>query len=74
MNLQMEVAITTKDDHRYVFRYGIDEEPTILRSMADLASNPNNDFDWLDALALSCQVGMLSQQARQHKKKRDGDE
>lgn len=38
-----------KGEHRWLFRWSVGDEPSIINSVADLARNPDMPFDWLDA-------------------------
>ena len=52
----MRTLALTKQSHRYVFRYNEGSECEVLEAVAALASDPTNDFDWVDAASLSFQI------------------
>jgi hypothetical protein len=49
-----------KGGHRYVFRYSPGCEEAVMDQIARLAEDPECNFDWLDAAALSFQVARLA--------------
>lgn len=49
--------VLMKREHRWVFRYRAGEEADVLRGLADVAGDPDVDFDWFDAAVLSHQMG-----------------
>jgi hypothetical protein len=46
-----------KGSQRYVFRYQIGRESDIIASFAEMAAQPDQEFDWFDAAVLSYQMG-----------------
>ncbi len=52
----MRTLSLTKDAHRYLFRYTEGSECEVLEAVAELASDPGNSFDWVDAASLSFQI------------------
>ena len=46
-----------KGGHRYVFRYPAGGEADVIGAFANLASDPDSNFDWFDAAVLSYQMG-----------------
>jgi hypothetical protein len=52
----MRTVSLNKGSHRYVFRYAEGGECDVLESIADLAADEKNNFDWLDAATLSFQI------------------
>ena len=45
-----------KGTHQYVFRYIEGSECEVLEAVAELAADPTNNFDWLDAASISFQI------------------
>jgi hypothetical protein len=56
MSLSRQLSLV-KDERRYVFRYQPGQEGQVIDAFAELASNPNSEFDWFDAAVLSYQMG-----------------
>lgn len=52
----MRTVTLNKQDHRFVFRYNEANQCDILEAVADLASDPGSDFDWVDAASVSFQI------------------
>ena len=52
----MRTLSLTKDAHRYLFRYNEGSECEVLEAVAELASDPGCNFDWVDAASLSFQI------------------
>jgi hypothetical protein len=46
-----------KGKQRFVFRYEVGGEPTLLATFVELANDPESEFDWLDAAVLSFRMG-----------------
>ena len=52
----MRTIAMNKGAHRFVFRYVVGGECDVLEAVAELAADPENPFDWLDAASVSFQV------------------
>lgn len=52
---KMFVALV-KGDQRYLFVYFSGQEAELLRQFGRWASNPDLDFNWMDAATLSARV------------------
>lgn len=50
----------TKGQHRYVFSYTEGQEPAVLAQLVAMAGDPQSGLDWLDAAALSYELGRAS--------------
>ncbi|MCG3126790.1 MAG: hypothetical protein CHACPFDD_01645 [Phycisphaerae bacterium] len=46
-----------KGEHTFVFQYPPGAESQIVASFAELAGDPESEFDWYDAAVLSYQMG-----------------
>lgn len=46
-----------KFGHTYILRYKTGDEEYLIKALAEMAENPNNNFDWFDAAIISYQVG-----------------
>lgn len=56
MNLVRQLSLV-KGKHRYVFQYRAGREADIISAFANMAADPEQDFDWFDAAVLSYQMG-----------------
>lgn len=57
MNRGPRSVTLVKGGHRFVFRYAVGRESDLLATFVSLAEDPESVFDWLDAAALSYQMG-----------------
>ena len=48
--------ILVKGEHRYIFRYKAGQERELVRCFAEMAADPERNFDWFDAAVLSYQI------------------
>jgi hypothetical protein len=53
---EMRTLTMRKGAHQYVFRYLEGGECDVLEAVAELAADPANNFDWLDAASISFQI------------------
>lgn len=49
--------VLVKDGRRLVFRCGPGGEAAMIRQLAEMAEDPENDLTWFDAAVLSHQLG-----------------
>lgn len=52
----MRAITVSKGVHRYVFRYAEGCECDVMEAVAQLAADPDCQFDWLDAASVSFQI------------------
>ncbi len=62
MNRHRRSLTLVKGRHKFVFRYEPGGESELLASFVQLASDPDSDFDWLDAAVLSFRMGQQQEQ------------
>lgn len=46
-----------KGGERFVFRYAAGHETAVIDAFAQMAADPDSEFDWFDAAVLSYQMG-----------------
>ena len=51
-----------RSNERYFIRYKSGREADVIDALADMVRNPELDFDWFDAAALSYQMGRRLEQ------------
>lgn len=56
MDLVRQLALV-KGEERFIFRYQAGQEAEVIDAFAEMAADPNNEFDWFDAAVLSYQIG-----------------
>jgi hypothetical protein len=54
---QIRQLSLVKGTERYVFRYPVGQESSVIDQFAALAADHRTDFDWFDAAVLSYQMG-----------------
>ena len=52
----MRTLSLVKNAHRFVFRYTPGSECEVLEAVAELAADPECEFDWVDAASVSFQI------------------
>ena len=57
MNATRRCLSLIKGEQRFVFWYHQGQESDVMASLVGLAEDPQSGFDWMDAAALSYQLG-----------------
>ncbi len=57
MTYKLRQLTLRKGGESFVFRYSVGQETEVVGAFAELAANPESNFDWFDAAVLSYQIG-----------------